>query len=446
MASPPRCRTARCAHARLTAQLELANVSAARRGNPPPSPRPWPPCAASSGGQFCLTHSPDLGAVIYTQRSQECCAACANTPGCAGWMYIPSLQGEGSCHRKSKVFGRSGGNCTSSCADAHGNPLWCILSATQRLRGNRMISGALRAGSIKRRSMEKMNRSTIWKATNECVYPRLLLVLYGQLRSFEFTADALLHMANFVSKECFFLVAVTEDKPCTEKPNGTCAAVKGHVMRIPNMSNIERALMKFENHNIVYYPSEQTYLANAARKVSGIWRARVSDTVTNTISSLFKLIPRKSTLVIRTRFDMYPVTVPKNLGAVPLHHKNQPILYASDLGDCQPDLFMYASLGVMMERRFPMWFESTSHLSLCPATSGVLTMETDWKWCRRHLIRSQPTRMYHSHYTNVSNARLYCNCSATERLSGFDPIKRRWNRFTYHLSHNTTYECPGSFG
>ena len=52
---------------------------------PPPPPPPTPQhCSASSGGHFCLGSSPNLKS-LWTHHSEECCAACAATPGCAGW-------------------------------------------------------------------------------------------------------------------------------------------------------------------------------------------------------------------------------------------------------------------------------------------------------------------------------------------------------------------------
>jgi hypothetical protein len=58
-------------------------------------------------------------------------------------------------------------------------------------------------------------RNGTWPAPDEqCPAPRVLLVLYGHLRTFVYTRRTLARMADLASRHCAFTIAVTEESIC----------------------------------------------------------------------------------------------------------------------------------------------------------------------------------------------------------------------------------------
>lgn len=100
----------------------------------PPSGPPPPPSTCQKGhcgrsGQ-CLGASPNLH-TTWTRVAEDCCKACGDTEGCAGWAWGHNSGRDGnySCNLKSAVMPTDNGNCTSACSrHKPGQFLSCLVT------------------------------------------------------------------------------------------------------------------------------------------------------------------------------------------------------------------------------------------------------------------------------------------------------------------------------
>lgn len=263
------------------------------------------------------------------------------------------------------------------------------------------------------------------------------------------------------SSICSFTIGVTEENVCTPSSSrrGFCTAVKGHTLKWSAFASSVLSATKLLNQSgwlfgskfaAFVYSADLKYLKNAAHKAP-TWKQRLHDALFETTRHHGFAFDPNTTIVIRTRWDMRPTSFVRLRPSMFYHSNNGiPIMYTSDRDDCQPDMFLYTTLGVFTRHK-PHWMGS-----LCPQRIGLYKMESNWRLCARNLLRVVPTSSEAErgrpnttammHEIQLRPPKLYCNCNrskATSVTPGFRLVKHWWSQRVYMLSKSTVYACPG---
>lgn len=322
-----------------------------------------------------------------------------------------------------------------------------------------------------------------WVPKPGCPFPRVILVLYGQLRTFAQTYQHHALMAKQTSDDCFFVVAVTDKEICEPDPAqlGRCLGGKGQNNRgkkvkvwwsastlgngtasvddAANVINWTRPAFGNSLSATIY----QTVPLTMKEKVYYLWGVRAHAAV-RTVHEAFERqgypLDLERTVVLRTRFDILPQTYPvfpwsqsgdaiKDLFQ---DRRGNDVVYASDFRGCQPDLLAYSSLRGMLNHLQQLYFGYTQ----CPTSvgeqqAGPLVMDDDWSLCRSDILRTNldvalpPDGL--EPIPVGRNRRLYCDCppEANQSTGTYDDFKcfargKFWH-FSY-LARRTAFECP----
>lgn len=149
--------------------------------------------------------------------------------------------------------------------------------------------------------------------TSACPRPRMLLLLYGQLRTLRYTAANLERMAALSSKDCYFAVAVADHEYCEahESLPGMCAPPRyGGNFALLNWSNFANSVIEMLRHT-----QKHTFHGRLAYTVARFARGfRLADKVAAYSSMLGEMLvtllrqaPLNNTsadaIVVRSRFD-----------------------------------------------------------------------------------------------------------------------------------------------
>lgn len=257
---------------------------------------------------------------------------------------------------------------------------------------------------------------------------------------------------------------MTEEEICTPDPHhaGMCMGVKGTALSwssfasSPNAAaTIMQESSKIFNHRFAatVYEQDRVYLKNGALKTP-VWSARIMDAVGLAQAAHGFSYEPSATMVIRTRFDMMPVSYPLLSGeqranpAKLFFYQGRPLVYAADVGDCQPDMHLYTSLDTFLSLRAPMWMGKTCTLS---GEDHLPLWMDDWTLGQQHLQRTnlpkKATTPPLQPYPVGRNARLYCGCPQSLRSwnSNFSNVCRYWAQdHPFIRSTRPMYSCPVS--
>eukprot|EP00756_Hemistasia_phaeocysticola_P028557 Hpha_TRINITY_DN1617_c0_g1::TRINITY_DN1617_c0_g1_i1::g.48721::m.48721 len=292
-----------------------------------------------------------------------------------------------------------------------------------------------------------------WHPTPDCPAPRVVLVLYGHVRSFVYTRQALARMAQASSADCAFTIAVTEENVCDpdRKSPGWCKSVKGtrlkwsaFVHSAYDAAKVMRESSDTFGHRFAatVYEKDPTALQDAGWKTN-VWSKRIQHAITQ-VQKTHKFSYRaNATIVVRTRFDMLPTTYmdfTKEQRANPtsLFFRNgKGIVYTSDVFECQPDHHLYTTLDTFMRFGAPMWMNDG-------CWSHAPTYMEDWTLCKRHLLRSNTPIINQTLRPHPigRESRLYCTCPLSLDEGSFEALCVPWNTYVHLRSKHTVQSCP----
>lgn len=303
-----------------------------------------------------------------------------------------------------------------------------------------------------------------WHARKGCEKPRLLLVLYGQIRAFKYTHESIAKMSNQASHSCFFAIAVADESICDPNLNrtGACRGVKGTELWWDQIASdphdaarvINSAAPAFQGGLFATVYQSQNIDIPYWYKMK-LWGERMRGAIHNVIESFEQHgqpLDLKSTVVIRSRFDMLPQTYP----VFPwdkiqdyFFHDRQPIVYLSEIRDCQPDMHAYTSLEGMVNHfssPFQPYLKCSNRSNI--NSNGILpiVMDDEWMLCRKNLLRTNlevtiPEEGLIPIPVGI-RPRLYCKCVPPVYSDAYDCVLRPWYGLPFLLSSRTIYECP----
>ena len=319
-----------------------------------------------------------------------------------------------------------------------------------------------------------------WRPSPACPVPRTLLVLYGRLRTFPRTHRHLAALARQASGDCYLVVAVTEEEICEADPAvwGKCRGWRGGaawwkdgasplcdgVEDVRDAAKVlEAARPAFDNNVFATVYRSQDLGLSYLEKVHHLWGVRTRAAVENVVESFASHgmpLDLEQTVVVRTRFDVLPTTYPvfpwNDLPGLFQDPRGNPIVYAADFQDCQPDLSAYASLRGMREHvRQPFFDYTPCKRRPGEAQSGPIVMDDAWNLCRRDILRhNAEVEVPEEGLVPIPlgrHRRLYCSCRpfAAPHSSldggaaddGFQCHSRFGADFLY-APHPASLECP----
>jgi len=191
-----------------------------------------------------------------------------------------------------------------------------------------------------------------WSASEECPTPKLWVFLFGQYRSFDRTRDSLREMVEHSAGSCYFVSAVTAEEsgiPLNTKSsiNDLKGGWEHDVDVVERMVDAQSSIFGYKMaYAVVQRTGKITRLGSLEGLLNFFW---YSVYMTSRLAAEYHhFIPRTSSFVIRTRFDLFydahfdlvPITAYFETG-----DRGEYLGFAQEAVNSQSDYYMMTSYG-----------------------------------------------------------------------------------------------------